>query len=94
MGKLTRCGLWSQDRPKAVLQLELAEKEADRLRVTLEEKENNHNQIRAEAEQQLQHWALDLQAECHNLYLLLVQSGANHTSVKFPPWYYFTFWLT
>lgn len=82
--KLTPCGLWSQEKQKLVLQLELAQKETERLRMMLEEKESSCNQITAQTEEQHQHWAQDLQAECRNLYLLLDQSGEKYRSVQLP----------
>lgn len=76
-----------------VLQLEQAtqraEKEADRLRVVLEERERSHNQITAGMEQRLQSWAQELGAECQSLHLLLEQGGAKQSSVQTPPRYYF-----
>lgn len=89
--KLTWCRLWSQDSQRVVLRLERAEKEADRLRVMLEERESSHNQITAEMEQQLREWAQELGAECQNLHFLVEQGGAKLSSVQIPPRYYFEF---
>lgn len=71
------------------MRLKRAEKEADRLRVMLEERESSHNQITAEMEQQLRDWAQELGAECQNLHLLVEQGGAKQSSVQIPPRYYF-----
>lgn len=73
---------------------QLAEEEADRLRVMLEEKESSQNQITAEMEQQLRHCTQELQVECQNLHLLVEQSGAKRSSVQLPPRYHLIFWLT
>ncbi|CAI5650308.1 unnamed protein product [Oreochromis niloticus] len=74
---------------RTVLQLEkdvqLAVKDADRLRVMLEERESSHNQITAEMEQQHQHWTEQLAAECQHLSLLVEQSGAKQSAGKLPP---------
>lgn len=75
------------------LAVQLAEKEADRLRVMLEEREGSHNQITAELEQQLRLWAQELGAECQHLHLLVEQSGAKQSSVQLPPRYKFLLWL-
>ncbi|XP_034727852.1 trichohyalin [Etheostoma cragini] len=79
----------AQESQRAVLRLqqavELAEKEADRLRVMLEERERNHNQITAELDQQLRHWNMELGAECQHLHLLVEQSGAKQSSVHLTP---------
>ncbi|XP_078105767.1 uncharacterized protein LOC144517557 [Sander vitreus] len=79
----------AQESQRAVLRLEqaaqLAEKEADRLRVMLEERERSHNQITAELDQQLRHWAKELGAECQHLHLLVEQSGAKQSSVHLTP---------
>ncbi|XP_044053052.1 trichohyalin isoform X2 [Siniperca chuatsi] len=76
----------AQESQRAVLQLEqavqLAEKEAARLQVMLEEREGTHNQITAELEQQ---WAQEVGAECQQLHLLVEQSGAKQSSVQLPP---------
>lgn len=74
---------------RTVLQLEkdvqLAVKEADRLRVMLEERESSHNQITSEMEQQHQHWTEQLAAECQHLSLLVEQSRAKQSAGKLPP---------
>ncbi|XP_004544667.2 uncharacterized protein si:ch211-102c2.8 isoform X1 [Maylandia zebra] len=74
---------------RTVLQLEkdvqLAVKEADRLRVMLEERESSHNQITSEMEQQHQHWTEQLAAECQHLSLLVEQSQAKQSAGKLPP---------
>ncbi|XP_031164738.2 trichohyalin isoform X2 [Sander lucioperca] len=79
----------AQESQRAVLRLEqaaqLAEKEADRLQVMLEERERSHNQITAELDQQLRHWAKELGAECQHLHLLVEQSGAKQSSVHLTP---------
>ncbi|XP_051279594.1 trichohyalin [Dicentrarchus labrax] len=79
----------AQESQRAVLHLKqavhLAEKEADGLRGMLEESERSHNQITAELDQQLRHWAQELGAECQHLHLLVEQSGAKQTSVQLPP---------
>lgn len=62
--------------------VQLAEKEADRLQVMLDERESSHNQITAELEQKLRHWAQELGAECQQLHLLVEQSGAKQSSVQ------------
>ncbi|XP_029295745.1 trichohyalin isoform X2 [Cottoperca gobio] len=76
----------AQESQRAVLGLEkavqLAEKEADRLRLMLEESKSSHTQITAELEQQLRHWAKELGAECQHLHLLMEQSGAKQSSVQ------------
>ncbi|KAG8012015.1 hypothetical protein GBF38_004441 [Nibea albiflora] len=65
--KLTWCGLRSQESQRAALRLEraaqLAEREAGRLQVMLEERESSHNQITAELDQQLRQWAHELGAD-------------------------------
>lgn len=74
-----------------MLQLEqavqLAEKEADRLQVMLEEKESSHNQTTAKQEQQLRHWAQELGVECEHLHLLVEQRGAKRSTVQLPARY-------
>ncbi|XP_067377296.1 trichohyalin isoform X2 [Channa argus] len=74
----------AQDSQRTVLGLEqavqLAEKEADRLRVMLEEREINHKQITSELDQQLRNWAQELGTECQHLHLLLEKS-----SIQLPP---------
>ncbi|XP_030594000.1 trichohyalin isoform X3 [Archocentrus centrarchus] len=65
--------------------VQLAVKEADRLRVMLEQRESSHNQITAEMEQQLRHWTQQLAAECQHLHLLVEQSGAKQSPGKLPP---------
>ncbi|XP_059192770.1 trichohyalin [Centropristis striata] len=79
----------AQDSQRAVLRLEqavqLAEKEADKLRVMLRESERSHNQITAELEQQLRLWAQELGAECQHLHLFVEQSGAKQSSAHLPP---------
>ncbi|XP_076587924.1 uncharacterized protein LOC143321450 isoform X2 [Chaetodon auriga] len=79
----------AQESQRAALRLEqtvqLAEKEADALRVMLEEKESSCSQITAELEQQLGHWAQELGAECQHLHLLVEQSGAKQRAVQLPP---------
>lgn len=81
-----------------MLQLEqavqLAVKEAERLQVTLGEKESSHNQTTADLKQQLRHWAQELGAECQHLHLLLEQSGAKQNSGQLPTRYNVLFWLT
>ncbi|XP_056232257.1 putative protein tag-278 isoform X2 [Seriola aureovittata] len=78
----------AQESQRTVLWLEqavhLAEKEADRLRVMLQERESSHDQITAELDQQLRHWAQDLGAECQHLHLLVEQSGAKQNAVQLP----------
>ncbi|XP_031712277.1 trichohyalin isoform X4 [Anarrhichthys ocellatus] len=85
---LTWCGLRSQESQRAVLRLEqavqVAEKEADKLRIMSDESESSHNQITAELEQQLRHWAQELGAECHHLHLLVEQNGAKQGSAQLP----------
>ncbi|XP_045890395.1 myosin-11 isoform X4 [Micropterus dolomieu] len=79
----------AQESQRAVLRLEqanqLSEKEAAGLRVMIEERESSHNQITAEMEQQLRHWAQELGTECQHLLLLLEQSGTKPSSVQLPP---------
>lgn len=67
-----------------VLQLELAQKETERLRRMLEEQERNCNQITAWMEQQIQKWGQDLQAECQNLHVILDRSGDKRNAVQLP----------
>ncbi|XP_023269292.1 trichohyalin-like [Seriola lalandi dorsalis] len=78
----------AQESQRTVLWLEqavhLEEKEADRLRVMLQERESSHDQITAELDQQLRHWAQDLGAECQHLHLLVEQSGAKQNAVQLP----------
>ncbi|XP_068559319.1 paramyosin isoform X2 [Cebidichthys violaceus] len=78
----------AQESQRVVLQLEqavqAAEKEADKLRMMLDESESSHNQITAELEQQLRHWAQELGAECHHLHLLVEQNGAKQSSAELP----------
>ncbi|XP_034397102.1 trichohyalin [Cyclopterus lumpus] len=78
----------AQERQRAVLRLEhaaqVAEKEAGKLSMTLEESQRSHNQITAELEQQLRHWAEELGAECHHLHLLVQQTGAKQSSARLP----------
>ncbi|XP_074526194.1 uncharacterized protein LOC141790309 isoform X3 [Halichoeres trimaculatus] len=64
------------------LSVQLAKKEADRLRLMLEEKERNHRGITAELDQQLRHCAQELRAESQHLLLLMEQSGAKQSSVE------------
>lgn len=64
--------------------VQLAEEEAGRLRVMLEEKESSHNQITAELEQQLRAWAQELGTECQHLYLLVEQCGAKQKTLHLP----------
>ncbi|XP_068166920.1 golgin subfamily A member 6-like protein 22 [Antennarius striatus] len=77
-----------QESQMAVSRLEQAvkqvEKEADRLRGLLAERENSHNQLTAETEQQVQNWAVELGAECQHLHLLVEESGARIGSLKLP----------
>ncbi|XP_026198804.1 trichohyalin-like [Anabas testudineus] len=79
----------AQENQRTALHLEqavqLAEKEADRLRVTLEERESSHKQITAELDQQLRTWAQELGAECQHLYLLVEQCGAKQNALHLPP---------
>ncbi len=95
--KLTWRGFWSQESQRAALQLEqavqLAEREADRLRVMLDEREGSHDQITAELEQQLRLWAQELGAECQHLHLMVEQSGAKQRPVQLPPRYNFLLFL-
>lgn len=63
--------------------MQLAQKESERLRVMLEEKESSYNQIRAQMEEQQQHWAQDLEEECRNIYILWDQSGENYRCLQF-----------
>ncbi|KAK9522779.1 hypothetical protein VZT92_019225 [Zoarces viviparus] len=78
----------AQESQRAVLRLEqavrVAEKEADKLRIMSDESESSHNQITAELEQQLRHWAQELGAECHHLHLLVEQNGAKQGSAQLP----------
>ncbi|XP_062237922.1 trichohyalin isoform X1 [Platichthys flesus] len=71
----------AQQLDKAV---QLAKKEADRLRVTLEERERGYNRITAELDQQHRHWAQELGAECQHVQLLVEQSGAKQRAVQLP----------
>nr|XP_020458075.1 involucrin-like [Monopterus albus] len=77
-----------QESQRTVLQLEravqLAEGEADRLRVMLEERESSHKQVTAELDRQLRHWVQELGAECQHLHLLVEQSGAKQSAVQLP----------
>ncbi|XP_030273582.1 trichohyalin isoform X4 [Sparus aurata] len=79
----------AQESQRAAVRLEqaaqLAHREADRLRMMLEERESSHKQITAELEEQLRRWAQELGAECQHLHLLVEQSGAKHISVQLPP---------
>ncbi|XP_069577634.1 golgin subfamily A member 6-like protein 25 [Brachyistius frenatus] len=79
----------AQQSPRKALHLEqdvqLALKENDRLRGMLEERESSHNQITAEMEQQLRHWAQQLGAECQHLHLLVEQSRAKQCSGESHP---------
>lgn len=81
-----------------MLQLEqavqLVEKEAERLRVMLEERESSHNQATAEQEQQLMQWAQELGAECEHLHLLMEQRGVTQSTVQLPARYTLLLWLT
>ncbi|KAG7223490.1 hypothetical protein INR49_015483 [Caranx melampygus] len=78
----------AQESQRTVLQLEqavqLAVKEAERLQVTLGERDSSHNQTTADLNQQLRHWAQELGAECQHLRLLLEQSGAKQNSGQQP----------
>ncbi|KAM7391992.1 hypothetical protein PAMP_022636 [Pampus punctatissimus] len=78
----------AQESQRTVLQLEqavqLAEKEADRLRVMLEKRESSYNQATAEQAQQLRHWAQELEEECEHLHLLMEQRGAKQSTVQLP----------
>lgn len=67
-----------------VLQLDVAQKETERLRRMLEEQESSCNQINVRLEQQIQQWVQDLQAEYQNLQALLDRSGENRSSVQLP----------
>ncbi|XP_037339351.2 golgin subfamily A member 6-like protein 7 isoform X2 [Pungitius pungitius] len=62
--------------------VQVAEKEADKLRRMREDSEGSPNQATAELEQQLRHWAQELGAECRHLHLLLEPSGAQHSAVE------------
>lgn len=88
--KLTWCGLRSQESQRAAMRLErtaqLAEREAGRLQVMLEERESSHNQITAELDQQLRQWAHELGAECQH-------HGAKQSRVQLPPRYNFLLWF-
>ncbi|KAM8760782.1 uncharacterized protein AB9X84_008727 isoform 4-T4 [Acanthopagrus schlegelii] len=79
----------AQESQRAALRLEqaaqLAHREADRLRMMLEERESSHKLITAELEEQLRRWAQELGAECQHLLILVQQSGAKHISVQLPP---------
>ncbi|XP_047197299.1 centrosome-associated protein CEP250 isoform X2 [Hippoglossus stenolepis] len=78
----------AQENQRTALQLEkavqLAKKEADRLRVTLEERERGYNRITAELDRQHRHWAQELGAECQHMQLLVEQSGAKQRAVTLP----------
>ncbi|KAM7018110.1 uncharacterized protein LKV04_002012 [Tautogolabrus adspersus] len=65
--------------------VQLAEKEADRLRLMLKERESSHHEITAELDQQLRHRAQELTVECQHLLLLLEQSGAKQSPVEISP---------
>ncbi|XP_060895241.1 trichohyalin isoform X2 [Labrus mixtus] len=65
--------------------VQLAEREADRLRLMLKERESGHHEITAELDQQLRHCARALTAECQQLLLLVEQSGAKQSSVEITP---------
>lgn len=78
--KAEACGVCSQEKPK----LELAQKEAERLRRMLEEKESGCRQMTARTEEQQQRWAQDLQAECRNLRTLVEWRGDKLRSVRLP----------
>lgn len=82
--KLTPSSLWWQETQKVVLQLEVAQKETERLRRMLEEQESSRNQINAGLEQQIQQWARDLQAEYQNLHALLDRGAEERSSVQLP----------
>lgn len=75
-----------------MLQLEqgvqLAEKEANRLRALLEKRESSYNQITAELDQQLSNWAQELGAECQHIYLLVEQCGTKQRSMQLPARYH------
>ncbi|XP_027133479.1 trichohyalin isoform X3 [Larimichthys crocea] len=72
----------AQESQRAAMRLErtaqLAEGEAGRLQVMLEERESSHNQITAELDQQLRQWAHELGAECQH-------HGAKQSRVQLPP---------
>ncbi|XP_068461118.1 trichohyalin [Clinocottus analis] len=76
------------DSQRAALRLQqaaqAAEEEADEVNAMLEESERRHNQITAQLEQQLGHWARELGAECHHLHLLVQQTGAQQGSARLP----------
>ncbi|XP_053277029.1 centrosome-associated protein CEP250-like [Pleuronectes platessa] len=78
----------AQENQRTALQLDkavqLAKKEADRLRVTLEERDRGYNRITAELDQQHRHWAQELGAECQHVQLLVEQSGAKQRAVQLP----------
>lgn len=84
--------VWSQESQKVALQLQqevqLAVREADILRVTLEERERSRDQTTGEPEQHLRHWAQELGAECQRLRLLVEQRGAKQGSEVSAPRYY------
>ncbi|XP_040928233.1 myosin-8 isoform X2 [Betta splendens] len=63
---------------------QLAEEEAGRLRVMLEEKESSQNQITAELDQQLRAWTTELGTECQHLHLLVEQCGAKQRALHLP----------
>ncbi|XP_070689489.1 trichohyalin [Pempheris klunzingeri] len=79
----------TQESQGAVLRLkqtvQLTEREADRLRVMLDEREGSHNQITAELEQQHWLWAQEMGAECQHLHVLVEQGGAKQSPVQLPP---------
>ncbi|XP_034548024.1 trichohyalin isoform X2 [Notolabrus celidotus] len=79
----------AEESQKAAQKLEqavqLAEKEADRLRLMLNERERSHHEITAELDQQLRHYAQELRAESQHLLFLVEQSGAKQSSVEIYP---------
>lgn len=74
--------------------VQLAEKEAERLQVMLEERESSHNKATAEHEQQLRHWAQLLATECEHLHLLVEQRGAKQSTLQLNARYTILRWLT
>ncbi|XP_041643373.1 trichohyalin [Cheilinus undulatus] len=62
--------------------VQLAEKESDRLRLMLKDKESSHHEITAELDKQLRQCAQELTVECQHLLLLVEQSGAKQSSVE------------
>lgn len=80
--------IWFVVTGKQKVVLELAQKETEQLRLTLEEKESSCNRITARLEQQIQQWAQDLQAECLNLLVLLDHSGERLHSGQLPVRYF------